>query len=201
MSAPAALTLRAEVARKALHAATAALPIAWAYGALTAEQVRAALSAAVAIAVIVELLRRNAPSVQSRFLAAVGPLLRAREEHALTGATWLALGMASVAWLAPERAAIAALWAAAVGDAAAALAGRAVRALRRRPATGKTIAGAVACALATALGARWLLAVTPGVAAALGVVAAAAEWPARPGDDNLRITLAVAVAATLPGLR
>lgn len=195
------LTLRAEVARKALHVATAALPVAWAYGALTAQQVRAALSAAVAVAVLVEFLRRNAPAVQFRFLAAVGPLLRAREEQALTGATWLALGMALAAWLAPERAAIAALWAAAVGDAAAALAGRAVRVLRRRPATGKTIVGAAACVLATALGVWWLAAASPAVAAALGAVAAAAEWPARPGDDNLRIAVAVAVAATLLGLR
>lgn len=201
MSAPAALSLRAEAARKALHVGTAALPVAWAFGAVTATQVRVALSAAVGVALLVEALRRSAPAVQARFLSVVGSLLRTGERTALTGATWLAVGMALAAWVAPEPAAIAALWAAAVGDASAALVGRVTGALRPRPRNGKTMGGALACALATALGVWWLLAASPAVAAALGIVAAMAEWPARLGDDNLRIALAVAVAAALLGLR
>jgi dolichol kinase len=201
VSAAPALSLRAEAARKALHLATAVVPMAWALGAVTTPQVRTLLTGALAIALLVEAVRRNAPAAQARFEALVGSLLRAREQRAITGATWLAFGMTAVAWFAPERAAIAALWAAAVGDAAAALVGRGVAFVRRRDGASKSLAGALACAVATGVGAWWLVAATPLIASSLGAAAAAAEWPARPGDDNLRITLVVAAAAMLLGLR
>ncbi len=121
--------------------------------------------------------------------------------HALSGATWLAIGMWGAAMLAPVPAAIAALWAAAVGDAAAALVGRSVQRLRARAAGSKSMSGSVAAALAASAGILWLTPATFPIAAALGAVTALAEWPARPGDDNVRVALAVAAAAVLLGLR
>lgn len=196
-----AVSLRAEVARKALHLATAAIPIAWGLQLVEARTVQVGLAVAALVAVTVELLRRVSPSVERAFVGAFGTLLRAHEQRAITGATWLALGMAAVAWIAPTRAAIVALWAAAVGDATAALVGRAVSHARASSAARKTLVGSLAATVSTAAGALWLVRAPLWIALTLGVVAAAAEWPARPLDDNVRIVGAVALAAAVLGLR
>lgn len=188
---------RAELTRKAIHVATAALPIAWALDLVTTAVVRTTLAGALGAALAVEVLRRAHAPTAARFERAFGALLRSHERHAITGATWLAGGMALAAWLAPREAAIAALWAAATGDAAAALVGSGLSAWRGRRADGKTLAGSMAALAVTALGVRALLSVSWTDALLLGAVAAAAEWPRRPLDDNLRITVAVALAASL----
>lgn len=201
MSTAAAGVLRRELARKTLHLGTAVLPVAWAQGWITAPALRATLSAAVVVALGVELLRRRHAAFAAAFAASVGWMLRTHEDRRLTGATWLAIAMATVVWLAPMPAALAALWAAAVGDASAALVGRLVAARRGIVAERKSLAGSVAALLTTALGCRVLVATSWPVALALGAVAAAAERPRRPLDDNLRITIAVALAAVALGLR
>lgn len=193
--------LRAEFARKSLHLLTAALPIAWAFDLLSTTELRALLTTALAVAFGIELLRRRSRAVGTQFLALVGPLLRGHEARALTGATWLALAMTAVVWFAPELAAIAALWAAAVGDASAAVVGRTIAQWRGTTTRGKSWVGSAAAALSTAAGCWWLAAATWPVAAALGVVAAIAEYPHRPLDDNLRVATAVALAAVALGLR
>ena len=193
--------LRAEVARKAIHLATASIPIAWSFQWVEVRRLQSALALAALVAVAVELLRFASPTFSRAFSRVFGDLLRAHERGTITGATWLALGMAAVAWLAPSRAAVIALWAAAVGDAAAALVGRAVASIRNAAPTHKTLSGSLAAALSTALGAVWLVDAPLWMALTLGVVAAAAEWPARPFDDNVRIVGAVALAAVVLGLR
>lgn len=195
------LPMRAEVLRKGIHLATAALPVAWATTLLSASSIRLVLGCAVLVALSVEFARFRGGAFAAAFGRILGPLLRPHESGAVSGATWLAIGMWGVAMLAPTAAAIAALWAAAVGDACAALAGRAVQRWRATPARGKTLVGAVAGATATAVGVYWLTPASAGTALLLGAAAAAAEWPARPGDDNLRVVAAVAIAATLVGLR
>jgi dolichol kinase len=195
------LSLRAEVARKALHALTALLPVSLAWGWVDQRSLRIILAAAALLALTVEALRAMWPAFATAFTQLFGPLIRGHERRALTGATWLAIAMAAVLWLAPLHAAIAALWAAAVGDAAAAVVGRAVRHAQQRDASGKTFVGSLAAALATAGGVLWLTPATLPIASVLGVVAAAAERPSIGLDDNLRIALAVALAATLLGLR
>lgn len=193
--------LRSEFARKALHLATAALPVSWAQGCIATPALRALLTAALAVALGIEVVRRWHGASAAAFVAAVGWMLRPHEARHLTGATWLALAMTGVVWFAPPRAALAALWAAAVGDASAAIVGRAVAAWRGRSAEQKSIAGFSAALVATALGCHFLVGTTWPIAVALGAVAALAEWPRRPFDDNLRVALAVALAATALGLR
>lgn len=107
--------------------------------------------------------------------------------------------MCLVVWAVPMRSALVALWAAAVGDASGALVGRSVQAWRGRGA-GKSLTGTLAVGVATAAGALWLAGLTPAIAAVLGAVAAVAERPRRPLDDNLRVALAVALAAMLVGV-
>lgn len=202
MSTAAAVALRAELARKALHLGTAALPIAWAFDVVDDRQLRATLTAAAVVALGIEALRARSARFAATFRALVGPLLRHHESTRLTGATWLALAMAGVVWAAPQPAALAALWAAAVGDATAALAGRTFASWRgASPHGSKSLVGSLAAALSTALGCRWLVAVPWPAALALGVVAALAERPRRPLDDNLRVAVAVALAAVALGLR
>ena len=199
-SAP-ALSFRHELARKAIHLATALLPIAWGFGWVNHRGVVVLLSAAVVVALAVEFARHRGQAFARWFDARVGALLRGHEAQALSGATWLALGMWSAAMLAPTGAAIAALWAGAVGDASAAIVGRTAARMRTTPAVGKSLVGAVAGALATTAGVLWLTEATRWEAVALGGIAALAEWPTRPGDDNLRVVLAVALAATVMGIR
>lgn len=194
-------TFGGEVARKSIHLATAALPIAWSFAFVSAVQVRVALAVAVLVALSVEFARYRGEAFGAAFTARLGGMLRVHERTSLSGATWLAIGMWGAAMLAPINAAIAALWAAAVGDAAAGLVGRGVQRLRHRPSNRKSVIGSVAAALAAALGIFWLTPTTLGVAAALGGVTALAEWPSRPGDDNVRVAFAVAAAAVLFGLR
>ena len=201
MSEEASLPLRAEVARKALHIATATLPLGLSYGWSNQATLRVVLAATTLVALVVELLRRVWPAFSAAFSKAFGHLIRTRERHALTGATWLALAMAIVLWTAPLYSAVAALWAAAVGDAAAAVVGRSVGRWRRRTGSTKTLEGSLAAALVTAIGVLWLTPASITVAAVLGLVAAAAERPSAPFDDNLRIALAVALAASVLGLR
>lgn len=201
MRAPEGPTLRGELARKSIHLATALVPICWAFGVVTTLQVRVVLSAAVGVALGVEFARYRGGAFGAAFTSRLGAILRLHERTALSGATWLAIGMWGAAMLAPTAAAIAALWAAAVGDAAAALVGRAVQRLRGRTADTKSLSGSVAAASLSALGILWLTPATPAVAAALGVVTALAEWPRRPGDDNVRVAFTVATAAVLLGLR
>lgn len=193
--------LRAELLRKALHLGTAALPLAWAAGLVTTTHLRIMLAGAVVVALAVEGARRASPAAAHRFTATVGGLLRHHEQHAITGATWLAIAMAGVVWLAPERAALAALWAAAVGDASAALVGRTITARRGRPAGRKSWEGSAAAVLSTAIGCAWLAGATWPEALMLGGAAALAEYPRRPLDDNLRVATAVALGAIALGLR
>ncbi|MBX3174157.1 MAG: hypothetical protein KF709_07075 [Gemmatimonadaceae bacterium] len=191
--------LRAELARKAIHLGTAALPVGWAFGWIDTATLRMLLSAALAVAICVELARFRLPRLEAAFTRAVGGLLRGREQRELTGATWLAAAMCLVVWAVPMRSALVALWAAAVGDASGALVGRSVQAWRGRGA-GKSLTGTLAVGVATAAGALWLAGLTPAIAAVLGAVAAVAERPRRPLDDNLRVALAVALAAMLVGV-
>ena len=190
---------RAEGARKAIHLAMAALPVSWGLGWFGRSTILAALMVGLAVAVAVEVGRRRAGSVRDTFDHWVGWMLRAHEASAPTGATWMLLAMTVAVWLLPAPAALAALWAAAVGDAAAALVGRAATA-RHRGASGtgpgaKTWAGTLACALASALGPLVFLGATGPVALAIGVAAAAGERPRWRLDDNIRVTAAAGLAA------
>lgn len=179
--------------RKAIHAAVGAIPVAWWLGLVETSTVQRLLTAAVAVAVGTELLRWRSRTFRARFEKVFGPLLKPHERDAVTGATWLALSLLLAVLLFPPEVARAALWAGAVGDASAAVVGGAWGVWRRR--TGKSVAGSAACALVSAAGAYWLggFALVP--SALVGVAAAVAEWPPRPGDDNARVTLLAGAAA------
>ena len=118
------LTLRREVARKALHLVFVVVPVAYAFGLLRGYLV-AALGAGATVAVIIELARAWHAPTRERFVRWVGVLLREHEHARWSGATWMVLSMLALAAFAPRGVAIAAMWAISAGDAAAALVGRA----------------------------------------------------------------------------
>ena len=186
--------MRDEVTRKALHLLSATLPVAWGLDIIGTSTVRTALIGALGVALIIEFARSSSPRMRELFDRAVGPMLRPHEARTLTGATWLAAAMLLSVVLFPTRAAVTALWAAAVGDAAATLLGRV--AAKGESGTGtKTFVGSLACVVATAVGAWWLAGASATVATAIGVAAAVAERPRLVIDDNARVALAAGAAA------
>jgi phytol kinase len=195
LAAPARAATRTEVVRKALHLLTASVPVAWGLGWAEPDRVRSGLLVLAAVAILAETARALIPAVRRGIVVLAGALFRTHEHRAVLGATWLALAMALAAHLFPPAAAIAALWAVAVGDAAAALVGRATTA-----SGGKTLAGSSACALTTAIGAWWLAGAAPLAAALIGFAAALAERPRLAIDDNLRVAAAAGLAAWALGV-
>ena len=188
------LSLRHELARKALHLTSAVVPLAYAAGAPRLPLL-ALLGVLLVTALLVELTRRRVRLVRETFHRATSRLLRPHEHVRVSGATWLLVAFVLVVWLCPRSTAIAATWAVAVGDATAAIVGRWLG-RRRFGAHGKSLEGSLACVLATAAGALLVARVAPGTALAAGLAAAAAEWPGGPVDDNLRVAAAVALAVT-----
>jgi dolichol kinase len=192
---PVRMPPRTELTRKALHLSTAIVPIAWGLGWASVTTVRNGTLLLAGVAMLAEAARAALPPVRAAIGRLVGALFRPHEWRGVLGATWLALAMGLAALLLPSRAAIVAIWAAAVGDAAAALIGRT---FARRE--GKSSIGSLACLAATAAGAMWLASATPAAALAIGAAAAVAERPRLPLDDNLRVAAAAGLAAWVLGV-
>jgi dolichol kinase len=195
----ASAVLRRELARKAVHLSSAALPVAYAAG-YPRVWLLGALAALLILAVCVEVVRLRSVRAGLLFTRLTGPMLRTHEHTRWSGATWLLASFGLSVLLFPRPVAVAAMLAVALGDAAAAIVGRWAGVLRARRAArpdAKTWAGSVACAIATALGAALVAGLTPGASLAAGLAAAAAERPSWALDDNVRVALAAGVAATL----
>ena len=222
-SAHARLSLRREVARKALHLVFVVVPVAYAFG-FPRGYLVAALAAGAMAAVAIELARAWHAPTRERFVRWVGGLLREHELVRWSGATWMVLSMLALALLAPRSVAVTAMWAISAGDAAAALVGRAFErrgapeptdvthgpALAKRVELGgsmgaggtahtgsKTIRGSVACLLVTFAGALALAHLSVAESVVAAVLATVAERPGGWVDDNVRIAAAVAVGILL----
>jgi dolichol kinase len=188
------LALRHELARKSIHLTSATAPAAYALG-VPAGVALAILLALAATALGVELARHRSTAVRIAFTRLFGPILRGHEHEALSGATWMLLAFALAVAAFPRPVAVTAMWAVSIGDATAAIAGRALAARRRTPPGGKTLAGTIACFVTTLAGALLLAHLAPLPAITLAAAAAAAERaPFARLDDNLRIVLGVGAA-------
>lgn len=218
------LSLRREVARKALHLVFVAVPLAYAFG-IPRRWLVTALGAAAVVAVAIELARAWHVPTRERFVRWVGVLLREHEHARWSGATWMVLSMLGLAALVPRGVAVAGMWAISAGDAAAALVGRSLewrKAQRVRAdvthgsaltpqaggagsmgvegvgrSGGKTIRGSAACFLVTLAGAFVLARLSPVESVVAAVLATGAERYGEPVDDNVRIGAAVALGILL----
>lgn len=187
--------LRRELARKAIHLSSSGVPIALALG-VDRRLAIIVLGALALTAVAVETARATSSAIALRFDALFRPLLRQHESRHITGATWLLGSMFAAVLVLPREVAIAATWAAAVGDAAAALVG--IRFGRHRSTwDGKSLEGSVACLLATLVGAFLLARLSVPLALLAAVAATAAERLPWPRDDNIRIIAVVGMTALI----
>ncbi|HEU4642818.1 MAG TPA: hypothetical protein VFS44_10230 [Gemmatimonadaceae bacterium] len=200
---PVALSLRDEIARKALHLILVAVPLAYARG-IPRGTLLLGLGVLLAVALIVELVRLRSMRGHVLFMKAVGPLLREHERASWSGATWLFATLFLVVLLLSRQVAIAAAWAVTVGDAAAAVVGRGWSSWRRRGrgsmegvGGGKTVAGSLACLTAAFAGAVGVSHLSLGASLTGAVAAALAERAAGPGDDNARVAVGMAVGILL----
>jgi dolichol kinase len=177
--------VRRELLRKLIHLATLTAPVLiWLlpdpYGLLL-------LTAAVAVAIMVEVARRRSRWFRYHFLRHSRPLLRHHERRGLAGATHLAIAYLLALLLFPKPIAILAMLYGGAGDAVAALAGK--RWGRHRTRWGKSWEGAAA-ALFTNVALGLAMPSIPPIPALLGgAVAAAIEFLPIPIDDNLRVSL------------
>jgi dolichol kinase len=186
-----------ELGRKAIHAASVAVPaFVWFVSWPVAVAVLGTV-AMLAVAIDVGRLRFRGP--RYRFLRLTRTLLRPHERHRLAGATWMALAYFAAVLAFPTPVAVAAMLFNGLGDAAAAVVGR--RWGRHRTRWGKSWEGFAAGLVvnsAVALG----LAAVPGtfsLAAGLAGAAAAAllEMLDLPLDDNLRVTIGGGLAIVM----
>ncbi|HEX7120216.1 MAG TPA: hypothetical protein VF212_15585 [Longimicrobiales bacterium] len=145
------------------------------------------------VAVAIEEARRRSATFGRLFERAFGGMLREREHRGTTGATTLAAGFAIAVLLLPPAYAAIGIVVGGIGDAAAALAGRALG--RNRFASGKSLEGGLACFFAS-LPAAWVM---PGMDLAPAVVTAATttvlELLPVPFDDNLWLAPAAGIVA------
>ncbi len=180
-----------ELARKALHLATGAVPVAYALG-VSRALLLGLLGSACGFALLVEWARRVHTPSRDIFRRLFGSLLRPNEHDDVTGATWLALSCVAALVFLPRSAAVAALWAATAGDAAAAITGVAWRTWRGASVQGRTIVGSTTLTLVSAAGVMSLTGVSPIVALLVGLAAAAAERVSGRLDDNVVIAAVTA---------
>lgn len=137
---------RVETSRKGIHIllSLVAAGVVWLLPPLEAAVV---LATATLAALTVELARRTSRSFAASFENRLGPLLRPRERHRLTGATTLALGYTLAALLFAGTAALAGILVAGLADAVAAVVGKKYG--RIRYPGGKSVEGSVAFFIVT----------------------------------------------------
>lgn len=191
---------RAELKRKALHVMALAVPLGMGWmGMPDALYVLVPLSL---LGLGGDVLRAVSPRF-NRFIRHVfGPLMRARELPpvgrgvVINGATWVLVSATLLGLIFPLRVAVAVFTMFMVSDAVAALVGRRWGRFHW-PKSPRTVEGSAAF-LITGLG---VLACFPSIPFAVGaagtVVACAAEALPGPGNDNLRVPMAGAVAVVL----
>jgi dolichol kinase len=192
------LAPRREFVRKSLHLLATVVPVAYALG-MPRAALETVLSISVAIALLIEGLRRASAPFGTAFERAFGALMRPHEQRAITGATWLALSCLVAVAALSRNAAIAALWCATVGDAAATIFGRWTTGIstHENERAGKTVTGSLACAVASFAGVWMLAGYPPPIAVVIALAAAIAEsWPVSI-DDNIRVATAAGAIAQL----
>ena len=185
-------SLRAEMKRKAIHAAVAVMPVMYAFFWISRSALIWLLLIASGVALAIELFRRTVPSLHTRFNVIFGTLLRPRERSHITGATWLAISCLAAVVLLPRHAAIAALWCATAGDTVAAVVGRTIATAGGGR---KTYVGSAAFFVVAVAGIIYLTAFPPLRALMIALVAMVAERYAGRIDDNVVVALAAGATA------
>ena len=190
-----ALSLRQELARKGLHLLSAAAPVAYALG-LPRTVLVWGLAGLFVVALLVEVGRARSERVQTAFHRTAGPVLRPHEHTRWSGATWLLAAFLLSVLLLDRGAAIAALGAVALGDAAAAVVGR-LGGRHLIADSDKSVEGSVACFVATFAGVMLVARLDISTSAVAAICATVAEALPVAVDDNVRVAAAVGTGILL----
>jgi len=181
-----------ELKRKAIHLTSLVIPVGYYF--LPETTSRRALLIAVLVAIIIEAVRLNEPRVGRMTLNLAGALLRESEKTNLFGSTYLILGSLLCAYSFEKAVVVAAVSFLILGDAAAALVGRA---FGRISIFGKTLEGSLACFAVCMIIGAGVLRLPFSVSAGGALAATIFELFPIPLDDNLRIPLAAGFAMQL----
>jgi dolichol kinase len=194
-------TFKIELSRKVLHLTSVVIPAG--YWLLGRSAALACLAVSLAIAVLIEVLRRRNDGFRTWFRRWFGFMVRTREWSRITGATYVLLGALLTIWLFPQEIAIPALLAAYVADSAASLTGLTVGRTRF---LAKTLEGSLAFFIAAAA-AIWLSTgrsslIVLAVALVATVIEAAPtpRWGRYELNDNLTVPVLTAAVIWLSGL-
>lgn len=180
--------------RRALHLASGSIGLAALYLPLAPGTVFIALLSLLALAILLEILRRVLPAFGATLERVSGGAMRPVESRRIAGATFLAFGYALAWWIAPGAAAARAILVTATADPAAAAAGTAGSGVHGpKTLRGSAAALVVALVVLVATGAGWQAAVVGAVAATL------AERVSGPGLDNVALPVITAFLLTVIG--
>jgi len=188
------MKLLGEVRRKAFHFASLVVPVG--YYLLPESIGRIILLILTIVALAIDVVRLQEPRVRTFFFYLFGKVVREHERFNLLGSTYLLMSALICAYAFARPIAIVAMAFLIVGDAAAAVVGRAVGRVRF---FGKSLEGSTACFLSCLLVAwvypgdpfTWRMMLGGALAATLF------ELFPIPLDDNLRISLSAGFAMTL----
>jgi glycerol-3-phosphate acyltransferase PlsY len=190
-----------EAQRKAIHLLFILLPLELLHGWLpwphTVRAWRLVLLLGVVIAVVIDVVRIHQRQVGHWFKQFLGELIRDHEQFNLLGSTYLVLAALLAIEIFPRPIAAAALGFTVLGDAVAALAGRAYG---RTRIFGKSLEGSAAGLAACLAWAAYVAAVgaLPWPVLVVGaILASLVELLPIPLDDNLAVTLAAGYAMKL----
>jgi dolichol kinase len=181
-----------ELHRKAIHLSSLVIPVGYYF--LPEEPARRALLVAALIAIVIEAVRLNEPRISRITLRLAGALLRESEKNGLFGSTYLILGSLLCAHSFDKPVVVASILFVILGDAAAALVGRAYG---RVQIFGKTLEGSLACLVVCFVVGALLPGIPLKVAAVGAFTATVFELFPIPLDDNMRVPLAAGFAMRL----
>lgn len=174
--------------RKIFHAlAGAVIPSAYYFAVLPQGVMTWLVLTAAAVWIGLDSLRLRNESLNERFTLVLRPLLKRKETHTLTGASYLLGGAVLAILLYPPAVMMTTLFFIALGDPAAAVAGK--RFGRTRFSNGRSLEGSFAMFATCLFIARWLGGFTWSVAVAGAMVAAVTELYSGNIDDNITVPL------------
>ncbi len=187
-------SLRQEILRKLIHLMGLVLPIG--YSQVGRSRGLPLLLLAAVLVVAADVLRLHWPFAGRVYRRLFGALTRSGENSGMTGASYMMVGQALTAAMFPVPVAIVAMTFGAVGDSAAAIAGRLCGKHLWLP--GKSIEGSVACLVACFVaGAAWAELPLACVCAGAVVATMAEALPLRVNDNAI---IPVSSGATMAGL-
>ncbi|MBF0291293.1 MAG: hypothetical protein HQK86_03970 [Nitrospinae bacterium] len=179
--------------RKLFHAlAGAVIPSAYYFEILPREAITGLVLVSAAVWIGLDSLRLRVPSLNERFIAILRPLLKRKETHVLTGSSYLLGGSALAILIYPQMVAVTTLFFIALGDPAAAVAGKKFG--RKRFSNGRSLEGSLVMFATCLFVARWLGGFSWSVSAAGAMVAAVTELYSGDIDDNITVPLLSGVA-------